>query len=539
MKIDSGKTRFCGWLVLSLLVFITIHTAHSKELALVVGINDYIHMEPFDPVKKQSFYDLRGSKNDAIEIAASLRARKIDLPDDRLLLDHDATLSNFLDAWHSMIKDAESGDTLIVTFSGHGWQEKEVNAPLDEKDNKDETLIFSDFEPSNPHKGRITDDQLHELLKNAAQFRIVLVMDSCHSGGLDRLPSPGMAGLLRNGGGGSLPIPMDPPPEENLATEGEENSESLPHVTQILGSATDTRAVREKVMNNKWHGALSWFFAKALEGEADTDGNKVLTDLELSVFLKDRVFTAMEQNQLPRFLPLPNGKPLIGSIGAGTFNQDKKKKSDLINLLPVRVVGKAPADLADGQCKECVLVDQTAMLTFKETNHGWQVFNAIGDEVGRMNGDAAPYIKRARFLAALNAEKNNRVAPAPIKPKQSSKKHAIGKPVGFTFFPPDKIHQFATIFNLASTGKVQYPIHPINFDESLPVKKPFDMTFRVGPPTGEDQLIAIWCKRPAIALNKALLEMSGTTVEPMSKFLELTSDNSCQFARFGLYTKEK
>ncbi|WP_069471684.1 hypothetical protein [Candidatus Marithrix sp. Canyon 246] len=40
--------------------------------------------------------------------------------------------------------------------------------------------------------------------------------------------------------------------------------------------------------NNKAHGALSWYFAKALAGEADADNNKRLSRLELEEYLKSQ-----------------------------------------------------------------------------------------------------------------------------------------------------------------------------------------------------------------------------------------------------------
>ncbi|CAG0910934.1 unnamed protein product, partial [Cyprideis torosa] len=122
----------------------------AAQFGMVVGVDDYRHFQPF-PAPVGELSDLEGAVNDAERIAASMRRAGIDLPDDRFLTDERANVDNFLAGWRAMTAKAQAGDTIIVSFSGHGGQEREVAEPFDEKtDGLDETIMFHDFDPSNP-----------------------------------------------------------------------------------------------------------------------------------------------------------------------------------------------------------------------------------------------------------------------------------------------------------------------------------------------------------------------------------------------------
>lgn len=95
----------------------------------------------------------------------------------KLLLNKQATRNNIINAWHKMVKQAQPGDTLILTYSGHGSQINDIH-PLDEDGEKDETLSL--------YQGYITDDELTELFMQASEYKIIFLADSCHSGGLTR-----------------------------------------------------------------------------------------------------------------------------------------------------------------------------------------------------------------------------------------------------------------------------------------------------------------------------------------------------------------
>jgi len=230
-------------------------TAHQPtQHALVVGINQY----------QGRILNLKGAVNDAKLLRDTLRRSPVQLPDKRVLLDARATRSAFIQAWQDMVKQAKPGDTLILTYAGNSKQQQDT-APLDEKDNKDEILIFHDFNPKHPTQGRITDDELYSLFKQANEYKILFIVDGCDWGGDDDV--------------GMLPA----------------------HVTMI--TATQGGLVPETILDNKPHGALSWFFAQALTGKADDNQNGRLERDELDIFLKGKIVKHMNALQKPNLFP--------------------------------------------------------------------------------------------------------------------------------------------------------------------------------------------------------------------------------------------
>lgn len=496
-----------------------------------MGIDDYEFFQPFDANKPGAGHtDLQGAAADATVIGNALREVGVDLPDSRFLTNRKATLPAFDAAWREVIAQAAPGDRLFVSFAGHGGQEEETAAPLDEKDGLDETIMFADFNPDRPREGRLNDDQLHELLASAPQLQIIWVMDSCHSGGLERSVNASVTGLSRSGG--RWKIPIDPLPQELPSGTGETGQPDLPNVTQILATATDDRLVNETTFEGQPHGALSWYFAKAILGEADTDQDGNLTRLELASFIGDRVFTHMEQNQQPRFLPRGDPSVML-SLRAAPPPAPQIDTS----LLAVKFEGAPPPGLSAQNCPGCRVVDQGQELTFRQQADGWAVFSGQGDQVTILRGDATPQIVRRKFLLDLNAAKVANLPPIVLNPRQTAARQPIGARVGFDAPLPSPEMPYLTLFNLASDGSVQYPLYPSGFSESKPASDGLSLVFDVAPPTGEDQLVVIWCKRPPLSLHALLAQSNGHTVPPMSEIIATTADTQCQYGRIGLFTE--
>ncbi|WP_181705481.1 caspase family protein [Chthonobacter rhizosphaerae] len=503
--------------------------AAAKDWGLVVGINDYRHLVAAEETVPGQLSDLQGAVNDAMVIAESLRAARVDLPDDRVLLDASATLDAFLGAFESIKTQATAGDTIIVTFAGHGGQEHEVSAPVDETDGLDETIMFHDFDPANAREGRLNDDQLRTLLEGAAAFQVLFVMDSCHSAGLERKVARG-TGLRRTGG--VWDIPLDPIPGEAPSGQGDSGLPPLPNVTQILATATEDRLVQETVFEGKRHGALSWFFAKAVAGEADQNGDGALTRLEMAAYIGDRVFTHMEQNQQPRFLP--RGDPSVML----QFREPASPVAEVIDpkAILVQLIGEPPPSLDLATCG-CRLVPSGGAVTIERSGAGWTVYNGVGDKVTEFTGDVGPHLARAKFLLDLNAAKVTHLPPIEIVPQQSAARQPLDALVGFDFRPPTPDLVFITLFNVASDGRLQYGLYPPGVREDVPAPDGLSLRFTVVPPTGEDQLVVAWCARPPLALHALLAQHNDRLVPPMADVVAAASDTTCQFGRIGLFTE--
>ncbi|MCF8484821.1 MAG: caspase family protein [Rhodobacteraceae bacterium] len=524
--------------------------AMAKDWAIVVGIDDYQFFQPFDPNHPVFgvHTDLQGAVNDATVVADAFRAIGVDLPDGHFLTNSSATLANFLAAWSNVTRQAQPGDRVFVTYAGHGGQEREVSAPLDEADGLDETLMFHDFNPNHPREGRLNDDQLRAMLETVPQLQIIWVMDSCHSGGLERSINPRAAGLSRSGG--VWDIPVDPIPTEAPSGQGDTGKAELPNVTQILATATDDRLVQETAFDGQPHGALSWFFAKAIAGEADLNGDGTLTRLEISSYIGDRVFTHMEQNQQPRFLPRgdpsvmlslhassaaePIAPVIAPAVTQAAVQVDQPQQA---TGLPIRILGAPPPGLDSGVCPGCRVVEQGQSILFEQVQGGWAVYSGQGDLVTVITGDARPQLARMQFLGDFDRAKVASLPPVVLRPQQSAQRQPIGTNVGFEFPPPAPELNFLTLFNLASDGTVQYGIYPPGFRESQPSDEGTLLRFSVAPPTGEDQLIAVWCSRPPLPLQALLAQANGQVVPPLAEILAATADVRCQFGRIGLFTE--
>lgn len=136
--------------------------------ALCIGINDYPGTDS----------DLAGCVNDAADWASTLADRGATVS---TLVDAAATKAAMVQAIGDLIDSATKGDTLVITYSGHGtWL---PDATGDEPDARDEALCPWDIASGQP----LLDDEVHELfLRRPAGVRIVLISDSCHSGSVTR-----------------------------------------------------------------------------------------------------------------------------------------------------------------------------------------------------------------------------------------------------------------------------------------------------------------------------------------------------------------
>ena len=137
--------------------------------ALCIGINNYpgTHM------------DLQGCVNDANDWAAALGERGFKVAK---LLDDQATKAAMVKAMNDLIGKASKGDSLVITFSGHGTYQPDEDG--DEVDGLDEALCPYDLQT----KGEaLIDDEIRAIFgARKAGVRIVLISDSCHSGTVTR-----------------------------------------------------------------------------------------------------------------------------------------------------------------------------------------------------------------------------------------------------------------------------------------------------------------------------------------------------------------
>jgi len=501
----------------------------THQHALVVGINQYRHADGF------YLTNLEGAVNDAHLLRDTLRRAQVNLPDRRVLLNAFATRAAFVRAWKDMLKQAKPGDTLILSFSGHGGQQSDTE-PFDEKDSKDETLIFHDFNPWQPTQGRITDDELYGMFKEASAYHILFVVDACHSSGMVRsMKKP--SGRFRNGGGFWHIKPYPPPSLPILPTRGDDNNKLLSHVTLITAVNSDSLKVSETTINNKQHGALSWFFSKALNGEADGNQNGFLERSELAHFLREKVRDKMNNSQEPKLLPradmqrviklpsqLPPLRPNIYNVAIVVENTSAPR-----GLKPIRFVN----------------ANQTFDLRFVGKGRHIDVFNNTGDKITTLPSSALKLwqslINKERLLKVLETQFDMHLNPINITLREGDGLHKKGEKLHFSIAPSDRRESLKalTLFNLAGNGELQF-LYPITaYGNPLKVQHfPYiPPRIEVMPPFGGDDLIAVLCKKPVTGLH-TLLKKNQPNIPTPEQILSQLRDNICQVGQYAFFSSE-
>jgi len=201
-----------------------------RVVALLVGVSDY--GERINP--------LSNTDADARELYNSLRAAGLLHPASRLLTNEEATTKNVALAFERAAAAAGPDDLFLFFFSGHGDQQ---NVPVSaaELDGRSETIELYDAE--------LTDVQLAPLFRSVRGRMSMLVIDACFAGGFRSLiDRPGVMGLFSS--------------EEDL-----------------------TSLVADRF---KAGGFLSYFLRGGLSGEADDDGDRIVTAGELSTYVRRR-----------------------------------------------------------------------------------------------------------------------------------------------------------------------------------------------------------------------------------------------------------
>ena len=143
----------------------------NKKSAVLIGIN-YTNTEN----------ELYGCVNDAMNLKNLLKT-KYNYKEEyiKTILNEEATRKTILQEITALVKEASKGDSLFLSYSGHGISADDRNG--DEEDGKDELLVTSD-------NYGIFDDDLKQILDTHLQEGVQLfaLFDNCHSGTILDLP---------------------------------------------------------------------------------------------------------------------------------------------------------------------------------------------------------------------------------------------------------------------------------------------------------------------------------------------------------------
>ena len=217
--------------------------------ACIIGIAAYTHMP-----------SLKYTDDDAYQIYAFLKSPEGGALKDeniRILIDDAATKSNVLYEMKNVSERADANDVILVYLSGHGLQG---------------SYIPSDFDGYN---NNIPYSEILAIIDESSAKHKVCIADACHSGSMYASKSIRSQGL-----------------EAYYS-----NFNNLDGGTAFLTSSKSEEVSLE--YSGLRHGVFSHFLIEGLKGNADKDGNEVVTILELYNFIFKGVQQYTNYNQTP------------------------------------------------------------------------------------------------------------------------------------------------------------------------------------------------------------------------------------------------
>lgn len=476
--------------------------AHAKTFGLVIGINDYQHLDK-----------LNGAVDDARDIHDALMASGAE--DVTLLLDADATRDAILKAWSDILSKAGDGDTVVFSYAGHGGQERERVAGSEE-DGLDEVFLLAGFkEDASGNAQRIIDDELNRMFTAARHLKVVFVADSCHSGTMTRsFDARAGRAKTRLGTYGEIVDDQLPPPDPQTATLDTEVMENV----VFFGAVQDHEVVLEFPIGGKPRGALSWSFARALRGHADQDGDRVVNTRELERYLVEKVRTMSEGRQFPQMVP--RGRPTEVTFAvptdqqnAGSANQPAASDptSDALRLA---IIGAENSQALFARLRDATAAPEDKADLVWDTQGG-EVIASSGDIVARPGpgtdtGQMQALVDKWLLLRDLGVHAEKR--PLSLRIDAGNATHRAGAQLEILL--TGHKHENLTLFNLAVDGTIQFLVPwPASANKAYHGKVRPDTTFRfalqVSEPFGADHLVALTSPEPMAELHRDLTSLDG------------------------------
>ncbi|WP_438748771.1 caspase family protein [Pararhizobium sp. O133] len=494
-----------------------VTVANAKTFALVVGADVYPHEVSLD-----------GAVKDARDVEGALQRAGVE----QIATFFDAAVrkDDIRAAWTGFVDGAESGDTIIFTYAGHGAQMPELVAG-DEADGLDEFLQLPGFDRERAEETDneiIVDNELNAWFSEAEAkgVHVLFVSDSCHSGGMSR----SFSGKTRLAHAVTVKLPA--PSQE--AVSGASIKEANFRQVTVLAASLESQPSPEVIINGEARGALSWSFARAVEGSADRNGDGRLSRVELEDYVFANVKHQSEALQVPNFVPqLPRSDdevvmPLTRSAAIAANSAEKTRK-------PVRETGW------DG--KLALTVSGSDFVPNNTGGNGvpyrWDAAGGIfytpnGDvagehiDAGMIQGVVDKFIL-LDFLKAMASQNPGVVSLTPQKDI-----YAAGDRMSFD--APASGYKNMVVFNLANTGQVQL----LDVQAEGTASQEFKLTdLQVVEPFGADHLIAISTNEPIDAIGAALASRNVDAATVLQLLSTRIDGTDTSVAIQPLYTREK
>jgi hypothetical protein len=252
----------------------TVYQFGGRRYALVVGVSRYKFHEG-------GLNDLEYAHADSQSIATFLKTRAGFKDSDISYLENEnATVENVRAAVDLFLDRARENDLVFLFIASHGTQ--------DPFDPKNLYLVLHDSKVTNMSRTALNMSELQTLFSTRLRAkRMVILIDACHSGGVDSAPASGARQLERNENN-----TFNVYAEKLFSGEG-----------RALLTSSDVNEISQE--GKKWgggHGVFTWAILEGLNGVADVNRDKVVTTGELFDFVSQKVREQTNGRQSPRAL---------------------------------------------------------------------------------------------------------------------------------------------------------------------------------------------------------------------------------------------
>jgi hypothetical protein len=210
-----------------------------KIWAVIVGAARYTHMPA-----------LRYTDDDAYQIFAFLKSPEGGaLPDNqlRILVDEDATLLNVMNSMRSVFLRADENDVILFYFSGHGLPGSFLPVDYDGYNNK------------------LEHQEIKQILEASKAKHKLVLADACHSGSI---------------------LASRKPLNSILKRYYEAFEDTRGGTALMMSSKGEEYSLEDGGLRS---GIFSHFLVRGLKGEADGNGNKIVTVKELFGYVHKQV----------------------------------------------------------------------------------------------------------------------------------------------------------------------------------------------------------------------------------------------------------
>jgi hypothetical protein len=263
---------------------LSVQLAKKREevYSVVIGINKY-----------KNFPSLKYAVNDARDFYRYL-VEVNQVPKDHiwLLLDEEASLERIRSTLGTLLpRSAGKNDTVIIFLAGHGATDKDPSSP--DGDGLEKYILPHNANPKDLYATAMPMSEVARIFQRISSERLVFIGDTCYSGASGgRTVVAG--GVRANVSGAFL----------------ERLSQGKGRVILTACDANEVSAEEDELK----HGVFTYYLLEGLWGEADLDGDGVITVDELYRYVSMKVPKATGQNQHPVRKGETTGEIVLGVV---------------------------------------------------------------------------------------------------------------------------------------------------------------------------------------------------------------------------------